>query len=409
LQLPFFIARRHLLHQKGTFSAFIIRLAILATALSVAVMVIAMAFITGFKYEIREKLFKFWGHVHITEFNPNATNLISAQPIRIDSTLIENVRKLPHVIDINLYAVRPAILQVHGTMEGVQLKGVTSSYDIAKKLSFSGKQIDYSDTSYSKQVILSESTADRLKLNVGDDLQIYFLEPGASVPRIRKVKLTGLFHTGMEEVDRQFGICDLRLLQRINNWNDDNINGYQLDLDDSKYADTTSNLIYNKYLEPPLTTNTMKDIYPNIFDWLQLQDINAQLVLMIMAIVAIINLAVALLILIVEQSRMIGLLKALGMNQKSMQMIFLFHSALIAVLGVATGNLIGLGFCYLQKKTGFLKLSETTYYMSQVPVRVDGMFVLLIDLATVVLCFLCMWLPSLYIRRIQPAKVLQFK
>jgi lipoprotein-releasing system permease protein len=409
LNLPFFIARRYLLKQKGTFSSFIIRLSIIATALSVAVMVVAMAFITGFKYQIREKLFSFWGHVHITEFSPNASNLIAIDPIREDEQLIRQVAALPHVTQVVPYALRPAILQANHAMEGIKLKGVRPSYHLPSSIDLQGSTIDFSDTAYSKQIILSQSTASRLRVSAGDNVLLYFLEPGATVPRIRKVQVAGLYHTGMDEVDKEFAICDLRLLQRINNWAPDNINGYQVDLDQPKLADTISNKIFTDYIDAPLTTNTMRDIYPNIFDWLQLQDINAQIVLIIMAVVAVINLAVALLILIVEQARMTGLLQALGMKQENLQQIFLYHAALIAFVGILIGNILGIGICVLQLKTGFLKLSEATYYMSQVPVRINWWFVLLIDASTLLVCILCMWLPSLYIRRIQPARVLQFK
>jgi len=372
-------------------------------------MVLAVAFITGFKFEIREKLFSFWGHVHITNYNPNVTNLISAEPIRWDDDLVNRVSSIPHVRKIAPYAVRPAILQAGGTMEGIKLKGVSSSYSLSPRITFSGKFIDFSDTSYSKQVLLSQVTADRLKVTAGSSVQLYFLEPGSTVPRIRKVLVAGLFHTGMDEVDREYAICDLRLLQRINSWNPDHINGYQIDLDNSNYSDTIATLIFNDYIEAPLTASTMAEIYPNIFDWLSLQDLNAQIVLIIMAIVAIINLAGTLLIVIVEQARMVGLLKALGMTNGATRKIFLFHSTLIALAGILLGNLLGLGIYFLQKHTGFLKLAEATYYMSEVPVRIHWWHIALIDVATLILCVLCMLLPSLYIRRIQPARVLQFK
>ena len=372
-------------------------------------MVVAMAFINGFKHEIREKLFSFWGHVHITEFNPNVSNLISTTPIRFDSQLVQRLKRMPHVKHVIPYAVRPAILQANRTMEGIKLKGVMPSYHLPSGISLKGKEIDFSDDAYAKEILLSQTTADRLNIAPGDDLLLYFLEPGATAPRVRKVKATGFFHTGMDEVDREFGICDIRLLQRINNWSPDNINGYQIDLDKEKLADTTASVIFNDYIEAPLTTNTMKEIYPNVFDWLRLQDVNAQIVLIIMAVVAIINLAVALLILIVEQARMIGLLKALGIQYSALQNIFLYHAALIAFAGILLGNMLGIGLCFLQQQTGFLKLSEATYYMSQVPVRINWWYVLLIDMATLIICILCMWLPSLYIRRIQPARVLQFK
>jgi len=409
LNLPFFIARRYLLRQKGAFSSFIIRLAIVATSLSVAVMILAIAFISGFKYTIREKLFSFWGHVHIAPYNTNPSSLLSSTPIQINSHLVQSVKNLKHVEQVLPYAVRPAIVQAHGQMDGIKLKGIPEGYHFNSTIDFKGNKIDYSDTAYAHQLILSQTVANRLELNPGDSALFYFLEPGATFPRIRKLQVAGIFHTGMDEIDQDFAICDLRLLQRINNWQPDEINGYQVDLDNEMLADSLAEDIRVRFVEPPLTTHSIKEIFPNIFDWLSLQDVNAQIIILIMAIVAVINLAVALMILIVEHTRMVGLLKALGMNQGTTQKIFLYHASVIAFAGIIAGNVIGLGFCWLQQHYGFLKLSEATYYMSQVPIRIHWWQVLLIDGATLLLCILCMWLPTLYIRRIQPAKVLQFK
>lgn len=398
-----------MLRQKGAFSAFIIRLAIVATALSVATMVVTVGFITGFKKEIREKLFSFWGHVHITPYTPNAGTIISPEPIKTDPALEQEVKRMVHVRDVIPFAVRPAIIHANQYMEGVQLKGVNSQYHLPNSISLSGNKIDYSDTSYSKDVLLSATMARRLELKSGDEIQIYFLEPGSTFPRIRKLKVSGIFHTGMDEVDKSYGICDLRLLQRINNWQPDHINGYQISLDDEQYADTVSSTIFAHYIQPPLVTHTMKEIFPNIYDWLQLQNVNARIIIFIMGIVAVINLAVVLLILIVQHARMVGLLKAQGMSQGSMQLIFLYYAGLIAAAGIVAGNILGLGLCWVQQKTGFMQLPESTYYVRQVPVRIYWWHPALIDIGTLVLCILCMWLPSLYIRRIQPARVLQFK
>lgn len=409
MNLPFFIARRNLLKQKGTFSSFIIRLAIVATGLSVAVMIIALAFINGFKYEIREKLFSFWGHVLITPYEVNASNLITPQPIKLDATLLKKVKNMPEVLQIEPWAARPGILQSKGYMEGIRLKGVSPSFRFSNKINFSGHPINYKDSSYSKDIILSQTTADRLSLTVGDDVQLYFLEPGTTTPRIRKVKLVGIFHTGMDEIDKDYALCDIRLLQRINNWQANEINGYQIDLYNANEDDSVSAHIFYDILQPPLSSYTMKEVYVNIFDWLKLQDINAEVVLFIMAVVAIINLAVALIILIVEQARHIGLLKAMGMAEKETQKVFFYYATIISGCGIALGNIIGIGFCMIQSKTGFLQLNESTYYMSQVPVRFNWWHIAIIDATTLLVCVLCMWIPSLYIRNIQPAKVLQFK
>ncbi len=398
-----------MLRRKGAFSSFIIRLAILATALSVATMVISVAIITGFKYEIREKLFSFWGHVHITPFTPNVATIITPEPMQMEQRLENGVMSIPHVTGMAPFAIRPAIVNVNRMMEGIQLKGVNSRYHFPQSISLEGREIDYSDSSYSKEILLSQTTANRLNVHTGDVVQLYFLDPGSTFPRIRKLTVAGIFHTGMEEVDKHYGVCDLRLLQRINNWNADDINGYQVMLDNYKMSDTVSNTIFNKYLQPPLTTNTMKQIFPNIFDWLQLQDVNGQVILIIMAIVAVMNMAVVLLILIVEQARLVGLLKAQGMTNAGIQKIFLYYAGLIAGAGILLGNVIAFAVYWVQQKTGFLTLSEASYYVKQVPFRVLWWQPLAIDAATLLVCILCMWLPSLYIRRVQPVRVLQFK
>lgn len=409
MNLPFFIARRYMVKQKGGFSSFIIRLAIVATALSVSVMILAIAFITGFKYAVREKLFTFLGNVHIETYNPNHSESLSLNPIKYDAALVDAIKKYPHVNRIYPFAQRPAILQAHGQMEGLFLKGVDKDYVFSPNILFTGDRINYTDTQYAKQVILSQSTVARLNIKVGDSLLLYFLEPGVRVPRIRKVQLTGTFHTGMEELDKYYGIADMRLLQRVNNWQPDEISGYQMELDNEQYSDTVANGIYEQYLKSPLTTYTIRDIYPNIFDWLDLQNINGQIIIIIMAIVAVINLATALMILIMEQARMIGVLQALGMSLKRIRQIFLYYAGIIAGVGILVGNAFAFLFCWAQLKFGFLTLSEDTYYMKQVPIRFHWWQVMIVDMGTLLLCILCMWLPTLYIRRIRPARVLQFK
>lgn len=409
MNLSFFIARRYLVKQKGTFSSFIIRLSIVATALSVAVMIIAMAIISGFKYTIREKMYSLQGHIHVELYNPNRSQSLTLAPVKWDPVLVNRLRHTEHVQDVSTFAARPTIIQWKGQMEGVLLKGVNKDYHYSKDISFSGDAIDYSDTAYSKQIILSQNTADKLNLAIGDTVQLYFLEQGVQFPRIRKVRVAGFFHTGMGEMDNYFGLGDIRLIQRVNNWKPNEISGYQLQLDNEQYADTVANLIFDKYLQAPMTSYTMKDIYSSVFDWLDLQDVNGRIIILIMSVVAIINLATALVILIVEQSRMVGLLKALGMGLRKMSRIFLYHAAIIAGMGIVLGNVLALGLCWLQLKTGFLKLSEETYYMKQVPVRINWWQVATVDIGTLVLCLLCMWLPTLYIRRVRQAQVLQFK
>ncbi len=408
MNLSFFIARRYLVKQKGTFSSFIIRLAIVATALSVAVMILSLAVVTGFKHAISEKLFGFMGHVQVRPFNEASTASVGfAQPIYSDAALINSLQRIPHVVAVTPYAVRPVILQANGLLEGVQLKGVNKNYRFQSGITTAGSPIDYSDTQYAKEIILSRTTADRLNTKPGDTIQLNFIDNG--MPRIRRVRVSGTYHSGMEDMDKYYAVCDIRLLQRINNWTADSINGYQLDLSNPDFADTVATYIHYNLINAPLASYTTVGTYTFIFDWIELQGVNSAILIAIMAIVAIINLGAALLIIIVDRAAMIGLLKALGMPFETTRSVFLSIAAIVGGSGILLGNLLALGICYLQLHYGFLKLPEDSYYMRYVPVKVIWWQVAAVDLLTLVLCVFCMWLPTLYIRRIQPAKVLQFK
>ncbi|MBS1616282.1 MAG: ABC transporter permease [Bacteroidetes bacterium] len=394
-------------HQKGTFAAFIIRLAMGATALSVAVMIVAIAFIGGFKETIREKLFSFWGEVLVVPYDANSNDIVSAQPVPIDSGLMKKIQTIPGVTAVYPFILKPGILQSAGEMEGIRLKGITPGQQFPSSIRFKGKGIDFSDSGYAKQIILSQRTADRLRLKPGDDLRLYFISGGS--PRIRKLQVTGTYHTGMEEVDRQFALCDTRLLQRLAGWEQNEISGYQVELAYGQNPDTLANEIYYRYLSPPMDAQSIKQVYEGVFSWLGTQDTNGRILLIIVGIVALINLASAMLILMVDRATMIGLLKALGMPPRALWMLFLSLAGLIGGCGILLGNLLGLGLCLAQVQFGFIHLPEETYNMSTVPVRLVGWQILTLDAGTLLLCILCTLLPLLYIRRIQPARVLHFQ
>lgn len=408
MNLPFFIAKRYLVKQKGAFSSFIIRLAIIATALSVATMIIAMAIMTGFSDSVSGKLFGFMGHVHVVPYDETrSSSLTFSEPIYLDRNLVAGIKKIPHVVSVAPFLEKPALVQSKGQMEGFVLKGVNKEYSFMEGISLEGNWISFADSSYAKQVLLSQSMANRLNVNIGDTVQLDFFEAG--MPRIRKVRVCGLYHSGMEEVDKMFGVCDMRLLQRINNWGADSVNGFQVNLDNPAYADTVSNYIHYNLTRPPLESYTLTQIYDFIYDWLRMQSVNSVILSVIMAIVAIINMGAILLILMVDRAKMIGLLKALGMPFDGTRNVFLYIAGLIAGSGIFAGNLFAFLLCWLQVRFGLLKLPEQQYYMSTVPVKIVWWHVAVIDVTTLVLCIFCMWLPTLYIRRIQPARVLQFR
>lgn len=407
MNLPLLIARRYLSKQKGAFSSFIIKLAIVATSLSVAVMILAVCVTGGFKQTIRDKIYSFWGHMVLVPFNENPANIITPKPINFEPKLLQSIQQMGEVSWVAPFVVRPAIIQSKGQMEGLRLKGVDSGYPLHTSLNLEGRGIAYSgDTAYAKEIIISRNTANKLLIRLGDDVLFYFLESGATLPRIRKLRVVGIYHTGMEDVDQYLAMCDIRLLQHINNWSADQINGYQIMLHKEDQVAAAADYLFQ---HTELTPQTLNETFPGIMDWLAIQNLSVKILLTIMAIVAMISLGAALLILIVERAAITGLLKALGMDDSGVQRIFLYIALLTGGLGVLLGNAMALTLVFAQRKWGFLKLDEATYFMDKVPMDVDLSLIVLVDLATLLVTIVCMWLPTVYVRKMQPAKVLQFK
>lgn len=369
-------------------------------------MIVSICVLGGFKKEIREKIYTFWGHVLAVPYNDNPANIIAQKPVNYDAQLVQMMRHNPQVESVAPFVLRPAIVQSKGQMEGLKLKGIGPDYKLPAALNLSGKPFVYSDTDYSRQIILSTTTANKLRLNIGDSVLIYFLESGASMPRIRKLGISGFYHTGMEDVDQYLALCDMRLLQRMNNWTPQQINGYEIRAKDEQFALSIADNVFNN---SDLSTETITEVFPGITDWLNVQDLSIKILLIIMSIVATISMGAALLILIVERASITGLLKALGLSNIATQKIFLYIALLTGGLGVLFGNIIALSMCIIQQKTGFLKMSEANYFMDKVPIRINMGWVFLIDLATILITVLCMWLPTIYVRKMQPAKVLRFK
>jgi lipoprotein-releasing system permease protein len=356
-------------------------------------------------------MFIFWGHIQIAPFNPNPSSIISPNPFEYDHALLQKMQKEPGVKAVYPFAVKAGILNTGSLMEGIKLKGVDEHYnwESNEAISFTGGKLNFADTAYAHQIIVSQTSMDKLSLKIGDTVLVYFIDPEQERPRLRKLQICGTFHTGMEEIDNNFCFCDIRLLRRISNWGPNAINGYQVSIDNYHQSDSIANRIYHKYLDPPITRTTMQELYPNVFNWLELMNTNAYIILIIMAVVAVINMSTALLIFIMERTNMIGTLKALGMPSGKMQQIFLFHAGNVALKGILLGTLLGVGFCLLQYYTHFISMDESAYYMQYAPVKLVGWHVLLIDAGTLLFCVLVMLLPALMVKSINIVKALRFK
>jgi lipoprotein-releasing system permease protein len=409
LNLPFFIARRVAFNRQQSFSRFIIRLSIAATSLSVAAMVLSLSFVNGFQKVVSDKVFSFWGHLRVQHFEPFRVSIAEEYPIRKNDTAELAIRSDGRVAYLQSYATKSAILKSTETIEGILFKGVEKDYHFEGIESFRkrGNWPSFNDSGYSSEVMISEYHARQLKLDVGSPLLIYFIQPGQESPRTRKLVVSGIYKTGIEIYDNFYVLGDIGLIQRLNDWDNQMIGGYEVFLREPELMDEVSDGIFMS-LPMGWDSRTMKEIYPEIFDWLNLQNTNKYILLVVMALVAVINLTTCLIILVLERTRMIGVLKALGSNDWKVQQIFLQHGAYIALSGVAIGLLVGLGLSYLQLKTGFIQLNEEAYYMRVAPVEIIWWQVGAVAAATFLVSFVILLIPSWISRRIDPARAIQF-
>ena len=410
MNLASFIAWRIAFNQKKSFSRFIIRLATGATVISVAVMIITLAFTSGFQQVISQKVFSFWGHIRVQHFEPDKVAIAEELPIHKNDTVVKVLRGNKDIQTVQAFATKNAILKTADALEGVLFKGVERDYDFKNLQGFlqAGKWISFPDSGYSNQVMLSEYTANQLQLKVNDEVLVYFIQPNGASPRPRKLVISGIYRSGVEEFDRLIAFGDLRLIQRLNDWNSDEIGGYELFLKDYKKMDSVSLKIFEQ-LPDLWNTRTTKELYPHIFDWLNLQNQTIGIVIVIMIIVAILNLITCLIILVLERTRMVGVLKALGSPNSNIQRIFLFHGAIITGMGILLGNVAGVFICWLQQKYGFIKLPEEMYYISTAAVDLEWWHIVAVDIGTFIVCFAALLIPTLVVRRIQPVKAIQFR
>ena len=426
LKVAGFIANRIAFNQsKGpggqkSFSRFIIRLSIVATIISVAVMIVTISLANGFQQTVSQKVFSFWGHIRVQERQPDKSIIAEETPIIKNDTLAINIGKDPQVESIHPFATKYAILKTKEEIEGVMVKGFDRTYNPEHLQQYikQGRFIQFNDSTYSREIMISAYTAEQLKLKVNDKILIYFIrpdknEPGEQgMPNVRpdKLTVTGIYKTGIEEYDKTFAIGDIKLIQRLNDWEEDEIGGYEIFLKDYKKIDESVKSIYEMD-NFPITWNTIsvKNISPNIFDWLNMQDVTRNVLIGFMIIVAVINLITCLIILVLERIRMIGILKSLGATDWTVQKIFLRHSVLITISGILIGAAVALGLLWLQQATGFIKLKEEAYYMSTAAVEIVWWQVAAICLGTLVVCFLVLTIPTLLVKKIQPVKAIQFR
>lgn len=405
-----FIARKIAFTQQKSFSRFISRLAIAATAFSIAAMLLTLSFVNGFKAAITGKIYRFWGHIRIQQYEPNKAIIAEETPLIGNDTVINYIKNIPAIDDVQPFATKSIILKNNETIEGVLLKGLDKKYSFNKLEPFLkfGRWPVFPDSLYSKELVLSTITAQKMNVKVNDSIYVYFINNDISTTRYRKVCITGLYKTGIEDYDKLFAIGDINLIRRLNNWQPNQVGGYEITLKNTSMIDSINNQLFD-ILPVEWTSRIIADIYPNLFSWINVQNVNEKVIIIIMSIVAIINLITCFIILVLERTRMVGILKALGANNGFIQKIFLYHATWIAFRGIVIGLSVGLGLGYLQQQFKFIPLSEESYYITAVPVVFVPEQIIMVCLIALITCFITLILPSFLIRKINPVKAIRFE
>ena len=402
-----FIAKRlyNTKENNNNYTRPIIRIAILAIALSVAIMILSVFILSGFKNEISNKVFGFGGHINISKFNYNQS--YENDPIFLNPDIFSKIESLDFVSSIHPFATKAGIVKESDEILGVVLKGVDKNYNwkfFGENL-ISGELPVFNDTTTGKNVIISKNISNKMKLDVGDDLVMYYVQKPT---RVRKFKVIGIYNTGLAEFDEVVVIGDLKHIQKLNNWQGNQVGGYEVITNNVSNIELFSEII-DENIDYDLKALDIKQKYPQIFDWLRLQDFNVLIILIIMLIVGGVNMITSLLIIILEKSRLIGILKAIGANNWNIRNVFIYNSLYIIFNGLFWGNLIALTFSICQNYFDLISLDENIYFMSFVPVKIELMSLFLINIGTIIICYLILVIPSVVISKISPAKSIKFE
>ncbi len=394
---------------KSTISSPIIKIAITAVAISTIVMIITMASTMGLQKKIREKITGFNGHIQIVNFDNNNSE-ITTKPIAKNQPFHPNFKEVSGIKNIAPFATKAGIIRTETDFEGVVLKGVDKDYDFSffKEYLVDGRLPNFSEKT-SNEVFISKEIAQRMQLKVGSKFNTLFVKDNPQkLPWLRVFKVVGIYDTGFKNYDETVIIGDLRHIQRMNRWKPNSVGGFEVYLDDFSQIATKNREIYQN-IDSQLNSVSILEKYPAIFDWIGLFDNNMYMIIAIMILVASINVITALLVLILERTQMVGILKALGSNTTSIQKIFLYNAGYLIIKGLLWGNIIGLLLLAIQKYTGIITLNPETYYVKKAPLYIDWSQIIFLNVGTLILCLIMLLLPSFIIAKINPIKTIKWE
>ncbi len=413
MNLPYFIAERLIKgrHQESSFSRPINVIAVIGIAMGLAVMILAVAVLTGFKQQIREKVVGFGSHIQILNLDSNYS--YETVPISDTHSFIGKIRDIPGIRHTQGFATKAGIIKTEEEIQGVVLKGIGPDYDWAyfAENMVEGSVFSVSDTGRTDKVIVSKSIADMLKLKTGDSFAMMFIQ---DPPRMRKFVISGIYETSLEEFDKLYVFCDIGQIRRLNGWDNDQVSGFEIFIDDFEELDHLTMLVQQEVGwrisedETQFKTVSIRMKYPQIFDWLNFQDVNVIIIIILMIVVAGFNMISGLLILILEKTNMIGVLKALGAEDKVIRRVFMYQAAWLIGKGLIWGNLIGIGLAFIQLQTGVFSLDPASYYIKTIPINLNILHIVFLNAGTMAAIIIMLLVPSQLISRITPVKAIRY-
>ncbi len=394
MNTAFEIAKRISFQKQKTYTRFIVRLSIGATAISVAAIILTFSIVNGFQESIASKVYSFWGQVRVASINGIS--------ISRNQHVEKKILAVRPVQTITPFITQSTVLSYKQDIEGVNAKGMPNNEP--SPFLVAGRNITTNKDSIIKEVILSKELAHKLNIPLGEEVRLYFLNNGAV--QQRKLKLVGLFHSGIDDYDKQFIIVDIKLIQQLNQ-NNQQIEGYAITLKKEWDKNIAVNMI-QKSLPANTVASTIDDYYPQIFDWIGVQTVNRNVTITIMLLIAIVNLLTCLFILMLERVNMIGTLTAIGASHQLLRKVFLYQASFISWIGIAIGCIVGLGLSFLQQYTGWIQLDETAYFMKELPIHIIPSQIILIIIGTALLSYISFLIPTLWIKKISPAQTIRF-
>lgn len=408
-----FLARRFIRNQVGEkkYTMPIIKLSVISIALSLAVMLISVAIVTGFKEEIRNRVIGFSSHIQIKNFDLN--NSYETSAIDRNQDFLPALNSIPGIKHIQVFATKPGMIKTKTDVQGIVVKGIGSDFnwDFFKQNMVEGEPFIVNDSTRTNNVVISKKLANLLNLKLHDEFAMFFIDER---PRMRRFKIGGIYETSLEQFDMQIMLVDIGHIQRLNQWDKNTVGGFEILIDNFDNIDYLTYLVKEqvefKYSEDgeKLQVNNIINTYPQIFDWLNLIDMNVWVILALMICVAIINMISGIIILILDRTFSIGLLKALGTNNQSLRKVFLYQASHLIIKGLLWGNAISLTLLILQDKFHLIKLNQSSYFIDYAPVNINIFHILIVNIAALIIIFLFMMLPVMIVAKVQPVKTLRY-